>query len=202
MNALTPIGFATAYRQLSPAERAFVDAYVHEAEKASIASGQRISLVLDQEPSQQAVDMSRGLLNRPMVRAAIGERIKDIATQSDITMNMLIRELRHIAFASMDDYIEVMQDGTGTLDLVKATPEQRSAIQQIEIDYKPRGGSTQKIKLYDKQRAIEQLIELYKDRDRDWIADAKQPGSVLNALPATASPEAAADLYARMIADG
>lgn len=205
MNAISPITFATAYRQLQPAERAYVDLFLDTAEQAAMKQGGSVMSAAQALVTQPAmVEASRGMLARPMVQAAISERVQDADRSLNITMHKLIRELQHIAFASMDDYFEVDPFGTTVLALQKATPAQRSAIQSVEIDIKGRGGSNTKVKLYDKQRAIETLIELYKDRDREWLEDAaktKQNG-VLDAIPANATAQNVGDLYARMIADG
>jgi hypothetical protein len=76
MNA---VSFASAYRQLRPVEKAFVDGYVSDVERESARRGERISNALYRAIPDDVVAASRGMLDKPLVRAAITERINTLA---------------------------------------------------------------------------------------------------------------------------
>ena len=86
MNALAPISFTSAYRQLRPVEKLFVDSYVASLETEAERRGERISNALYRPVPAAAVEASRGMLERPMVRAAVAERINEIAAASELTV--------------------------------------------------------------------------------------------------------------------
>lgn len=202
MNALAaPISFASAYRQLRPAEKAFVDAWVAEIERDSARRNERISLALHRPIPAHIVDASRGMLDKPMVRAAITERINEIAASSELTVHRVVKELMGVAFASIGDYMDVGEDGMPFFDLAKCTPEQLAAIQSIEIEEGARGARKFKFKLHDKLAGIKMLGEymgVLKADNPYWRAETATPIGPAE-LPADATQDDAADVYARMI---
>lgn len=194
------MNFISAYRTLRPAEKAFVDAYVQRVEYEAQRNNERITLALQRPVPADVVETSRGLLDYPMVRAAIAERITQIAQDTELSVNRVIREISHVAFASMENYMEVGEDGKPSLDLTKCTPEQLSAIASIEINEGLRGRVV-KFKLHSKLDALKMLaiyVGAQEPENPHWRAEQ---ANTLNhaALPATISEEAAADTYARMI---
>ena len=71
MNALIDHNaFTSAYRQLRPVERAFVDETVRDMELQAAQRNERISAVL-----YRPLASSDEMVEKPMVRAAIAERI-------------------------------------------------------------------------------------------------------------------------------
>jgi hypothetical protein len=207
MNAVAaPISFASAYRQLRPAEKAFVDAYVERVERDAARAGERISLALHRAIPSAVVEASRGLLDRPMVRAAIAERINDIAAQNELTPHRVIREWMAIAFSSVGDYMEVGEDGQPWFDLAKCTPEQLSAIKSIKIEENGDGLSRPKRRkfefvLHDKIAGLEALAKymgLMQPDNPHWRSESARPVGP-GALPASATAEQAGDRYAAMI---
>lgn len=206
MNALAaPISFASAYRQLRPAEKAFVDAYVQAVEREAARANERISMALHRPIPVEVVNASRGMLDKPLVRAAIAERINDIATQTELTPHRVIREWMGIAFSSVEHYMEVGDDGQPFFDLTKCTPEQLAAIKSIEVEES--GGGTLskptrrkfKFQLHDKIAGLEALAKymgLMQPDNPHWRGDQARPVTL---LPAGVSSEAAADAYSAMI---
>lgn len=206
MNAVAaPISFASAYRQLRPAEKAFVDAYVERVERDAARAGERISLALHRAIPAAVVEASRGLLDRPMVRAAIAERINDIAAQNELTPHRVIREWMAIAFSSVGDYMEVGEDGQPWFDLTKCTPEQLAAIKSIKIEENGDGLSRPKRRkfefvLHDKIAGLEALAKymgLMQPDNPHWRQENARP--LNGALPVSATAEQAGDRYAAMI---
>jgi hypothetical protein len=195
MNAVT---FISAYRSLRPAEKAFVDDYVQRCEQEALARNERIALALHRpvEPDP------RGYLQMPMVCAAIAERITQIAADSELSVNRVIREIAAIAFSSMDDFC-VTDEASGQkyLSLSQCTPEQMRAVAGVEMTEGLRGRQL-KIKLHSKLDALKMLATYVGALETDnphWRAEqAKQIGDSA-ALPADISTEGAADRYARLI---
>ena len=200
-----PLSFASAYRQLRPSEKAFVDSYVARVESEANRANERISNALYRPIPADIVEASRGMLDIPLVRAAIAERINDKASESELTVHRVIKELMGVAFASIGDYFEVDALGEPVFDLTKCTPEQLAAIESVEIEESAPGLSRPskkkiKIKLHNKLRGIEMLAQYMGLLERDnphWRADQARP--VSPTLPAAATVQQAGDRYSAMI---
>lgn len=206
MNALANhIVFVSAYRQLMPVERAFVDSVVIEFERAAHRAGERIILYLHRPIPSEIVERARGMLDRPMVRAAITERINEISAAQDLTVQRMVREMMAVAFSSMGHYMEIDADGTPCFDLTKCTPEQLAAIKSIDVEESGDGLSRPlkrkfKIQLHDKlagMKMLGQFMGMLEPDNPHWRADVARNGPP--ALPAGATPEQAGDAYAAMI---
>lgn len=207
MNAITaPISFASAYRQLRPAQKAFVDAYVADVERDAARKGERISLALYRTIPADVVEASRGMLDIPLVRAAIAERINELAAASELTVHRVVKELMGVAFASIGDYMQVGEDGQPYFDLATATPEQLAAIKSIKVEETGDGMSRPKKRkfefvLHDKLGGIKMLAEFMGMLQPDnpfWRAEQARPAGV-GALPAHVTADGAGDAYAAMI---
>jgi hypothetical protein len=200
MNALS---FASAYRQLRPVEKAFVDGYVTDVERDSARRGERISNALYRAIPAEIVEASRGMLDKPLVRAAITERINTLAADSELTVHRVVKELMGMSFSSIEHYMRVGEDGMPYFDLSIATPEQLAAIQSVEFEeVMGRSGPQRKIKLklHDKLAAIDKLAKfmgMFEAENPHWRTMNERPAPV--ALPAHVNDDAAADAYARMI---
>ena len=161
------ITFASAYAQLTAPQRAFVDAYVVEADKRH----QIISEALYQPIPADVVTASRGLLEMPLVLAAITEQISEIARDRELSKTRVVREIMAVAFANMQDFTHVTdlptsEDGptlgVPSLDMAGLTREQWAAVESFEIEMDPRNPfivRKRKIKLYDKLAAIKMLVD-------------------------------------------
>lgn len=181
-----------------------MDSYVQDCEREANRVGERISLTLHRAIPAAVIAASDGMLERPMVLAAIAERIAQIAADSELTAPRVIKELMAIAFSSVGDYMTIGEDGSPYFDFSRCTPEQLSAIASIEIDEQAgRYGPTRKFKfkLHDKLSGIDKLARYMGLLDPDnphWRAD--QPRNVTPAaLPGSIGVDGAADRYAAMI---
>jgi hypothetical protein len=202
-----PISFASAYRQLRPTEKAFVDGYVADVEREANRKAERISLALHRAIPSHVVEASRGMLDRPMVRAAITERINDLAAASELTVHRVIKELMGVAFASVGDYMQVGEDGQPWFDLARCTPEQLASIKSIKIEESGGGDLSRpnrrkfEFVLHDKLAGIKMLADYMGLLERDnphWRQDQARPVQQ-PALPATMTTDGAADVYSQMI---
>jgi len=197
----TPVFYATAYRQLQPVERHFVDSYVRKLDNDAARANERISHALHRPPTMDAVRASQGMLERPMVQAAIVERIKELAEKQELTVRKLVREYSNLAFSNMNDYGDIGEDGSFTLNLTKATPEQMAAVQSIDIEeYEGKGGTFSrktKIRLHAKQPSLDALAKYTGMLEADnpyYRAETAKPVNA-TALPHDASAAMAADIY-------
>lgn len=206
---MSALSFASAYRQLGPAEKVFVDAYVSDVERTAQRANERISLALYRVIGADVVEASRGLIERPLVRAAITERINDIASANELTPHRVVKEWMAIAFSSLGDYMDIGEDGLPggpTFDLTKCTPEQLSAIKSFEIE--ETGGGLQrpsrrkiKIILHDKIAGLDALAKLMALQTPDnpyWRQETARPMGH-TALPSDTTADGAADRYAALI---
>lgn len=206
---IATLGFASAYRQLAPTEKVYVDGYVAYVEYEAARNNERISNALHRAIPIATVEASRGLLDRPLVRAAIAERINELAAASELTVHRVVKELMGIAFSSVGDYMQIGEDGQPYFDLARCTPEQLAAIASVEIEETgtpfARGHKRKfKFKLHDKLGGIDKLARYMGMLDPDnpfWRAEQSRPvgGGQQAALPAGATIDKAADMYAQLI---
>ena len=193
----------SAYRQLDATEKAFVDGYVRDLEREAARTFDRLSNALYRPIPCDVVEAARGLLDRPLVTAAITERVNDLARDQEITRDRIVREIGGIAFSTLSDYGEVTNDGTFRLDLTNVTPEQMARVEMIEVEesFTPNGGARKKmkIKMHAKLPALLKLAEyagIVADSEH-WKAANARP--VVPSLPDGVTVEQAGDLYARAI---
>lgn len=144
------------------------------------------------------------MLDRPLVTAAIHERINEIGSDTELSVNRVMRELVAIAFSNHQDYHAVDQFGCPTANMDDLPREKWAAIESVEIEMDPRAPNVvrkKKIKLYSKLDAIKLLVSLCdpeERRMRDAIqvaANAKKT----TALPGRTTVEGAADAYGALI---
>ena len=97
---------------------------------------------------------------RPLLRAAIAERIKEEARREDISPDRAVHEYAAVAFSDMTDYLKAGYYGEPVIkDLREIPPEKAGAIKSIEC--KPgQMGMSWKITLHDKLPALRTLTEM------------------------------------------
>lgn len=182
-----------------------MDSAVAELERAAHRQGVRLSTLLDQPLPDIVVTQSRGMLEMPMVTAAITERINTLSAEQDLTTQRVIKHLSAMALSSMGDYMTMTDDGP-ILDLTRCTPEHLSAIKTIKMKEHGGGGLHRPVKreleivLHDKVASIKMMMQYMGMLEPDnphWRADAAKAATP--ALPPGATPEQAGDAYAAMI---
>lgn len=197
--------FASAYRQLTASERSFVDAAVREIEIQAQKAQVRISSVLNgQSIPLHIVQASRGMLEKPLVNAAINERITAIAAEQELTAQRLVKELHSIATANIGNYLDYDADGVPYFTLASCTPEELAPIKSLEIE--SNGDAMQratkvkmKITFHDKMPAVKMLgeyIGMFGVDNPHYVAEQARNAP---AIPAEATQEQAADAYAALI---
>lgn len=152
-----PLTVSSAYGQLSAVERDYVDRYIPEIERRAEDAKEPFQIFARSIPAD-LYDNSRGLLDRPLVLAALAERVKAISEQSALTPWRIMKELQNIIFANMSDYTQLTTDRDGNIDRIidpsNCTPEQWAAVRKWKIDKNPLGGSKVEFELHDKLKAI------------------------------------------------
>lgn len=191
--------FVSAYRQLTPVEKRYVDTYVQTMERTADREHQRLSNYLHIAIADDVYEASGGMLDRPMVLAAITERVNEITAATELSPNRIIREYINIAFSNMDDYLTIDAYGKPEFDLEQCTPEQRSAIKKINFERGAMGSEKLTFELYDKQKALDTLakyVGLIEPDNEHWRSSNARP-----VIDNGATVAQAADAYAAMLGD-
>lgn len=104
---------------------------------------------------------------RPDISARIDEILQAGASRAEITIEMVLREFAKIGFANAADYFEWGPGGVTIKPSLELTPDQRAVVCEVqETKAKGHGKSTIKVKLADKQRALENIgrhLGMFKD---------------------------------------
>lgn len=149
-----------AYDLLTDAERVVVDEYVSYVIEMQRHRRERIALALDYHIPAEFLRRSRGLLAKPIPRAALAERIREEANRQDLSPDRVIEEYRRIAHASMEDYFEPSPFGDMQLKHMHKIPSHLwSAVKGVEITPTMNGMKTRLV-LYDKREALAALARL------------------------------------------
>jgi hypothetical protein len=207
MNALSPMGdfaltFEPAYRQLQPMERVFVDNFVADIEHTAEQTGQRLLAVLNSPKPVDLDQRTRAMLARPIVRAAIVDRIRELSEIMEVSNYRTVKELKSLAYSNIGDYMVIGEDGKPSLDMSKCTREQLAAVQSIEIEDNVRTFTRKiKFKLHDKLGSIKTLMEYQGllGAHTDHFQKSLEAEKPVDQLPADVSEETAAEAYSRVI---
>lgn len=196
----------SSYDQLTPTERAFVDQAVHHIEAAGTRAKETISVAARRVDVQSEIaSWSRGMLDKPMVLAAITERINSIAIAQELTAQRIIKETVSIATANIGDYIAYDEEGNPYFTLAECTREQLAAIKTLEIETSGKWGEGRtkiKVGFHEKLTAIKlagEYIGMWNADNPHWRAQQEADNA---SLPADTTPEAASDAYQRYLQSG
>lgn len=199
----TNINFEPPYRQLDPAARAMVDDLISRIESVSDLTGQALFDVLG---AYVPTERERAFMLRPIVTAAIYERVRDLTEAQNISARRILKEISAIAFGNIDHFRKpeaYLNDPGGVFELEYATPEQRAAVKEVEIEESARNGTVKtKIKLHDKLAALRMLGQIQGLFDKDGNATNPDKWASGGGIVASASEQDAAEAYARFIGDG
>lgn len=203
MNAVAQISFDSAYRQLMPAEKAYVDTYVAALETASERAKESIRTALARPVPAEVIEASKGMLDRPMIRAAIRELVEEIASASELNVRRVLKNVNAIAFSSVEHFMDIREDGKPNVDFSKATPAQLLAVKSFEYREDLRLGKREmKFTLHDKPTALYKYMEMFGllEPDNPHIRLYSQAPKQTGAGSAVTSN--AAETYARMLQSG
>jgi phage terminase small subunit len=103
-------------------------------------------------------------LAKPDIQAALQEAMRARAERTDVTADMVVRELAKIGFANMSDYMRATPGGDPYLDFSALTRDQAAALVEVTVDdfVDGRGDDARdvrrvKFKLADKRAALVDL---------------------------------------------
>lgn len=190
------IQFVSAYRQLSAVEKSFVDDYVSALERESERTNRRISDFIGK--SIEITDENQ-LLSRPMVAAAITERLTKIAADRELNPSRIIKEYINMAFSNLNDYMQLDEWGNPVYDLTRCTPDQLSAVKKLKFERNATGSERLEFELYDKKGALDTLAKMVGLLEPDNTLVRSEMSAVV--IDSTATTQDAAEAYARMLSE-
>lgn len=205
---MKPLIFVSAYRQLTDYERGFVDDFLHSLDVESAKAHERLTTTL--ERVSRTIDVARldertrDLFSKQLIVAAIRERVNEIAAERDLSPEWIVKQYHNIASASLENYFTVGEDGFPQIDLSNLTPEQWSALQEVDaIEEYGKGKTVRrvKIKLQPKMDALNKLMShtgMDKAENPVYSAYKALPNDAAQ-TPTSASVADLADAYARFI---
>ena len=192
--------FSSAYKQLIPSQKVFVDGYVADLENKAVKTGEKLKNLLMLPVNDDLPEVALNMLSMSLVRAAIAERVEQLSEEMELSVHKTLKELRSLAYSNIGHYMVAdPEDSMPLFDLRNCTPEEFAAIQSIEIEENARGGRKFKFKLHDKVSSLHKLMQ-YQGLldDEHWKAErAAELNS--NKLTKDMSNEAIADEYSKLI---
>ena len=196
--------FTSAYRQLRPSERIFVDGYINAVERLAMRSNQKLLSALKEMRLDDLDGRSKEILAQGLVQAAIVERVKELSEDAELTVFKTLKELRSMAYSSLGNYMEIDDNGVPAFDLSRCTPEQLAAIKIIKIKERVDKDTGQPVKefefiLHDKVASIGLLMKYQGLLDEQHWRNEQAKENQQKAISAGQSVDDAADLYARSI---
>ena len=151
---------STAYDLLELIERQAVDEYVYYAIEQQRNKRERIAHALTAPIPSEYVRRSKGILARPIPRAAIAERLQAAASEQDMSPDRVVQEHAAIAFSNIADYLDVRPFGDFTVKSLDTIPRAAlSAVKSMKTIPSPYGIRTE-ITLHDKHPSLKVLTEL------------------------------------------
>lgn len=148
-----------AYDLLDEFERKAVDEYVEFAVKQQRDRRQRVLAALNLPIPSEYIRRSRQALNRPVLRAAIAERITEEAAHYDVSPDRAVHEYASLAFSDITDFLDTGYFGEPSIKPLNQIPADKAgAIKSIECQ-PGHLGTKWKITLHDKLPALKQLCE-------------------------------------------
>lgn len=148
-----------AYDLLTDVERKAVDDYVEFAVKQQRDRRQRVLAALNLPIPSEYIRRSRQALNRPVLRAAIAERITEEAAKYDVSPDRAVHEYASLAFSDITDFLSVGYFGEPAIKPLNEIPADKAgAIKSIECQ-PGHLGTKWKITLHDKLPALKQLCD-------------------------------------------
>lgn len=139
-------------------------------------NGTQAALRAGCKPAGAHVQSSKWL-KLPKIQELIEEGRARLTKTFQIEQDKIVRELAHMGFCNVLDYVEVRDDGEAQIDLSRMTREQAAAITEITSDRIVTGSGESKIttyrtkiKLADKRASLMDLAKIH-----GYIKSDKEP---------------------------
>lgn len=199
-------GIVSAYDQLKPTERVFVDTYIATDDPRGAMI--RARPMFASRPSA-ADPRVKEYLKRPLVMAAISERLKEIAARTELTVERTMQEIARLAYANMGDYIRITPDGEFYTDFSGITIDQLAAVKSVTVEEikDGRGDDAKdirkvKFELHDKNSALEKAVKILGLNAPDRLEVESRNVNVNMDVHSDMTPAEAAELYAKTLRAG
>jgi phage terminase small subunit len=139
----------SAYEDLTPKQRTFVDAY--------LASGNATDACLKAGYSpRRARQQGHDNVTNRYIQEALAERRTQLASTYDVTPEKVIAELALIGFSDLHAYVTWGPDGVTLRDSMQLDAAARRVVSEVSQTQTAEGG-TIKFKLHNKVTALEKL---------------------------------------------
>lgn len=189
----------SAYDLLDEHERAVVDEYMLYLRNEQNMRKERIAVAIEYPINPEYLKRSRGLLARPLVRAALAEKIRAAGEEQDLSPSRVIKEHATIAFSNIADYYESRGFGEVHIkDLTKIPRELMAAVKTIRT--KPTMyGNHMEIVMHDKKESLKVFGELM-----GLVAPDRPPALedyTKDSITARALQDAPEAIYAELLSD-
>ena len=148
-----------AYNSINEFERQIVDSFIKYASEASEKQNCSVLEIMQKPLPQSIIAESRGAIEKPLVQAAIVEKLNDVENARFLDKNRIIKEHNLLAFSNMADYVKINQYNQPEIALENLSREKMAAIQKIKIT-NTLLGTTIELKLYDKQNSLQFISKL------------------------------------------
>lgn len=155
--------------KLTDKQKKFIDEYLVDlnATQAAVRAGYK---------EKTAYRTGADNLRKPQIQEEIQKRMQERQQRTEVTQDMVVKELAAIAFARATDYVEIRSNGVFSKVVIKPTTnlsdQQIRAIAGIK-----EGANGIEIKLNDKEKALELLgrhLGMWNDKlkvDGEIVAD-------------------------------
>ena len=135
-------------QKLTDKEKVFCDEYLITLNKTKSAIKAGYS-------EKSAKEIGYQLFTKLHIQDYIEKRMKDREERTEITQDMVLKELATFGFANIQDYIKHSQDGLIIFKSINDVPEEAArAIEAIKVIDNGRKGSVE-FKLHSKSRGLE-----------------------------------------------
>lgn len=154
-----------ALSRLTDKQKLFCETYVQTFDKVLSLKAAGYSLPKTKGGSQAKLIEKNfeGVMASEAVQEYIALLKQSVASRLGVSMDEIVDQYRIMAFASMDDYVEWDKKGLTVIKSSKQlTKAQKAGICEI-TETTTKLGKTVKIKLYNKQSALDRLFDILKE---------------------------------------
>lgn len=118
------------------------------------------------------------IMAHPHVQEYILLLKQSVASRLGVSMDQLINQYKTLAFANMDDYVEWTSAGfTRIKSSSELTEDQKAGIMEI-TETTTKAGKVIKIKLFNKQAALDRLFDILQSLERDESEQKDRPAQI------------------------
>ena len=153
-------------RELTEKDRHFVDVYLRTnsaADAFEAIGGDRLR--------------GQRYLRQPRIEEEVHRRRRQMLDHLDVTPQMVLNEIAHVAFARMSDVIKISPTGEPYIDVSDLTASSKVALKSLSVDTLAEKGKTRRhletrkvrVEFHDKMRALDILAKHFK-----LYADSKE----------------------------